>query len=136
LLDGWLEDEKKMNCYFYGTVRNEKSIVGHNGVVAFSIPDLNLLFKAQIRGNQAEVEYASLIALLEFIELNPNLFGTKKINIFGDSPTVVHQVNFNLDCTKELEPYRNLALQYRRKFFFTLGWVSRNENRAFRVVRA
>jgi hypothetical protein len=95
-----------------------------------------LVFKAQIRGNQPEVEYASLIALLEFIELNPGLFGNKKINIFGDSPTVVHQVNFNLDCTKELEPYRNLALQYRRKFSFTLGWVSRDENQAFRVVRA
>ena len=125
-----------MNCYFYGSVREEKSIIGHNGVVAFSVPDLNLVLKAQFKGNQTEVEYASLIALLEFIELNPNLFDKRKIRIFGDSSTVVHQVNFNLVCSKELEPYRNLALQYRRKISYTLGWIPKDENRAFRLSKA
>jgi len=125
-----------MNCYFYGAARESRSILGHNGVVAFSIPDLNLIFKAQIKGTQAEAEYASLIALLEFIELNPKLFRNGKIQIFGDSPTVVHQINFNLGCSKELEPYRNLALQYRRRISYTLGWVSKEENRAFGLARA
>lgn len=124
-----------MNCYFYGAVREQKSVIGHNGVAAFSIPDLNLVFKAQIRGNQPETEYASLIALLEFIELNPNLFDKRRIQIFSDSSTVVHQVNFNLVCSKELEPYRNLALQYRRRISYTLGWIPREENRAFRIAR-
>ena len=124
-----------MNCYFYGAVREQKSAIGHNGVVAFSIPDLNLVFKAQIRGNQPETEYASLIALLEFIELNPNLFDKRRIQIFSDSSTVVHQVNFNLVCSKELEPYRNLALQYRRRISYTLGWIPREENRAFKIAR-
>lgn len=125
-----------MNCYFYGIVREQKSAIGHNGVVAFSIPSLNLVFKAQTKGNSAEVEYASLIALLEFIELNPNLFDKKRIQIFSDSSLVVHQVNFNLGCSKELEPYRNLALRYRRKIGYTLGWIPRDENQAFKLSRA
>ena len=125
-----------MNCYFYGATREKESILGHNGVVAFSVPELNLIFKAQIKGNQAEVGYASLIALLEFIELNPNLFQKRKIQIYGDSSMVVHQVNFNLVCAKELEPYRNLVLQYKRKITWTLGWVSKEENRAYGLARA
>jgi ribonuclease HI len=123
-----------MNCYFYGTARESQSILGHNSIVAFSIPELNLIFKAQVKGNQAEAEYAGLIALLEFIELNPRLFDKKRIQIYGDSSTVVHQVNFQEGCSKELEPYRNLALQYKRRISYTLGWVSKDQNRAFRLA--
>jgi hypothetical protein len=118
----------KMNCYFYGNTRVQHSAVGHNSVVAFSVPDLNIVFKAQYKGNQIETEYASLIALLEFIELNPKLFTNRQIRILSNNPTVVNQVNFNLDCSKELEPYRNLAIQYRRKLGYSLGWVPRDAN--------
>ena len=119
-----------MNCYFYGTTRKDPSILGHNAVVAFTIPELNISFKAQYKGTDAETEYASLLALLEFIEQNQRLFTRQRIQIFGDSFTVVHQVNFKLVCSKELEPYRNLALGYRKKIGYSLGWVPRNQNQA------
>ncbi|MCJ7577549.1 MAG: hypothetical protein MUO91_03780 [candidate division Zixibacteria bacterium] len=127
-----------MQCFFYGTIRDENkdngsttlTTSGPNGVVSFTIPDLGIVFRAQFKGKAQECEYASLLALLEFIEINPHLFRNKTVEIFGDSFVVVNQVNLQMFCNKELEPYRNMALVYKKKIAYSLNWIPQNENPA------
>ncbi len=127
-----------MQCFFYGTIRDENkdnrsttlTTNVPNGVVSFTIPDLGIVFRAQFKGKAQECEYASLLALLEFIEINPHLFRNKTVEIFGDSFVVVNQVNLQMFCNKELEPYRNMALVYKKKIAYSLNWIPQNENPA------
>jgi ribonuclease HI len=127
-----------MQCFFYGTIRDENkendstplTTSAHNGVVSFTIPDLGIVFRAQFKGTPQECEYASLLALLEFIEINPHLFRNKTVEIFGDSFVVVNQVNLQMFCDKKLEPYLNMALGYKKKIPYSLSWIPQNENPA------
>jgi ribonuclease HI len=125
-----IDKENPMQCFFYGTIREENKNEASNGVVSFTIPDLGIVFRAQFKGNARECEYASLLALLEFIEINPHLFKNKTVEIFGDSFVVVNQVNLQMFCDKELEPYRNMALVYKQKIAYSLNWIPQNENPA------
>ena len=135
-----------MQCFFYGMIREENSKDGHNaqtgsdeppsggkrlfGVVSFSIPDLGIIFRAQYTGTPVECDYASLLALLEFIEINPHLFQNRTVEVFGDSFEVVNQVNLQMICQKDLEPYRNMALVYKKKIPYSLSWIPEKENPA------
>jgi len=119
-----------MKCFYQGKQRESESMTGHNGFVSFAIPDLGINFRAQFNGNQDECDYASLLALLEFMELNPHLFKNKRIEIFGDNYKVVNQVNQQLNPTKDLEPYVNMAVGYKKKIPFTLKWIPVSENPA------
>ena len=77
-----------------------------------------------------ECDYASLLALLEFIEINPHLFQNRTVEVFGDSFEVVNQVNLQMICQKDLEPYRNMALVYKKKIPYSLSWIPEKENPA------
>jgi hypothetical protein len=122
--------EGNMECFFYGTTREGEERKRFNGVVSFAVPDLGIIFRAQFKGSPAECEYASLLALLEFVEQNPNLFKNKRIEIYGDSFLVVHQVNMQMHCAKDLEPYRNMALGYKKKIQYVLNWIPKGDNPA------
>ena len=119
-----------MDCYFYGMIRSANKKEDSDGVVSFYIPDLGVTFRAKFTGNQWECEYAGLLALLEFVELNPHLFKSKHLDIFGNSYLVVHQVNQKLNCTKELRPYLDMALVYKKKIPYTLSWIPEWDNPA------
>jgi ribonuclease HI len=119
-----------MQCFFYGMTRDKDCEDSHKGVVSFSVPDLGIVFRAQFKGNSVECEYASLLALLEFIEINPHLFQNKTVEIFSDSFVVVNQVNLQMVCNKDLEPYRNMALVYKKKIPFSLNLIPEKENPA------
>ncbi|MBI3872739.1 MAG: hypothetical protein HY304_06660 [candidate division Zixibacteria bacterium] len=118
-----------MRCYF----SSEKPGLPHepgDGFVSFVIPELSITFRARYRGTAAACEYASLLALLEFVEINPKLFAERTIEILGDSFTVVNQVNNRLLCRRELEAFRNTALILRQRIPYTIDWVARRENPA------
>ena len=119
-----------MQCFFYGATGDERNQESCRGLVSFSIPDIGIVFRAQFSGHPVECEYASLLALLEFIEINPHLFQNKTVEIFGDSFVVVNQVNLQMVCNKDLEPYRNMALVYKKKIPFSLNWIPQKENPA------
>ena len=125
-----------MQCFFYATTRREENSAKFNGVLSFAIPDMGIVFRAQYKGTPEECEYASLLALLEFVELNPHLFEKRHIEIYGDSFMVIHQVNMKLVCKKDLEPFRNMALGYKKKIDYTLGWIPKTENLAYNQVSA
>ncbi len=117
-----------MQLFFYG-ISGETRPKGW-GLANFTIPDTGIFFRARFKGNQEECEYAALLALLEFVEINPQLFKNRTVEIYGDSFTVVHQVNQKMLCGKALEPYRNMALLYKKKFDYSLSWIPKNENPA------
>ena len=120
-----------MQCYFSGEMLRGNSAPTQAGVVSFSIPDLDITFRAQFKGSASECPYASLLALLEFVDLNPHLFKNKTLEIFSDSEVVVRSVNnAQLDMPTDLEPYRSMALSYRRKYPFLLSLVRAGNNPA------
>jgi hypothetical protein len=121
-----------MECYFCASIRENKKENNRGGVVSFFIPELGISFRAQFKGSLYQCQYASLLSLLEFIELNPQLFKNKSVEIFGDSYIVVNQVNLRLSCTEDLKPYRDLAINYKKKFPFSLNWVPGRDNPAQR----
>lgn len=119
-----------MKCFYQGCQRDREGLVGGTGFVSFTIPDLGITFRAQFSGTKDECDYASLLALLEFVDLNPPLFKNRRIEIFGDNFKVVNQVNQKVLPSKELEPYLNMAVGYKRKIQFVLRWIPVSENPA------
>jgi len=101
-----------------------------DAVVSFSIPELSITFRARFHGTATACEYAGLLALLEFVEINPQLFTERTLEIFGDSFTVINQVRRQMICRGEHEALRNLAIVLRERIPYTLGWIARNENPA------
>ena len=118
-----------MRCYFSSEKPGPPTEAGA-GFVSFVIPELAITFRARYQGTQAACEYAGLLALLEFIDINPQLFGERTLEVFGDSFTVVNQVNDRLLCRRELESFRKLAVVFRQRIPFTLEWVAKHENPA------
>jgi hypothetical protein len=119
-----------MRCFFHGRNRDVDGVPGFNGLVSFAIPDIGITFRARYTGSHDECEYASLLALLEFVELNPHLFRNKRIEIYGNDYLVISQVNKGTRPSRNLEPYMNMAVGYRHKIPFTLNWIPDNENLA------
>ena len=119
-----------MKCFFQGVVRPKEEDSQFNGYVSFIIPELGINFRGQYKGDHAECEYASLLALLEFIELNNHLFKDKRIEILGNNYAVVSQVNSVEKPTTDLEPFCSLAQSYKKKFPFVLDWIPTDENMA------
>ncbi len=117
-----------MKCFFFGYNRDSEGWTGFNSLVSFAIPDVGITFRAQFKGGQEECEYASLLALLEFIELNPHLFRNRRIEVFGNNYKIINQVNQGSQPSRNLEPYLNMAMDYRNKIPFTLNWIPDNEN--------
>ena len=120
-----------MQCYFTGEmfVRPGQPITA--GVMSFQIPDLDITFRAQFKGSPQECQYASLLALLEFIDLNPHLFKNRTIEIYSDSQMVVSQINdTDSSMPRSLEPYRDMALTYRRKRPYSIAFVRGGNNPA------
>jgi len=124
------EEEEPMKCYFQGFTRVENEEFDFNGYVSFVIPELGIRFKGQYNGLQDECEYASLLALLEFIELNNHLFKDRRVEIFGNNFKVVSQVNAEASPNRALEPFCNMARGYRKKIPYTLNWIPSDENMA------
>jgi hypothetical protein len=126
---------ERMQCYFYSEVFVRPGQPTTAGVVSFKIPDLDIVFRAQFKGSPQECQYAALLALLEFVDLNPQLFKHKTLELYSDSIMVVSQVNsLQVTTPKDLEPYRNMALTYRRKFPYNLNLIRRANNPAQREI--
>ena len=118
-----------MECYF-SSHRIKSESQRHNALLSFTVPDLGIVFRAQFAGTDMECEYASLLSLLEFVEINPQLFRNRTVEIYGDSFEVVKQVNNEMFCDKQLEPYRNMVQLFRKKIPYILSYVPAKDNPA------
>ncbi len=97
-------------------------------LVCFSIPEAGIVFKAPFIGGVLHTEYASLLTLLEFVEMNGKIFKGKEIEIFGDNINLIRQVNNKSECTYEFTELLKKALDYRKKYDYKLGWVPQKNN--------
>jgi len=124
-----------MECYFSTRITDKEEGNGQcSAVLSFSIPEAGIIFRTRFQGSISECEYAALLTLLEFVELNPQVFRDRTVEIFGDSFTVVNQINNKMFCGSDLEPFRNLALLFRQKFSYSLAWIPQRENPAMGTV--
>ena len=119
-----------MKCYFHGATKSEEYRQRFNGYVSFVIPELGIGFRGRYEGTIDECEYASLLALLEFVELNSHLFKDRRLELLGDNLKVVSQVNSEILPSTDLEPFCSLAQDYRKKFPYILNWIPEDENMA------
>ncbi len=116
-----------MECYF-GSYYWESKSPKELGLVCFSIPEAGIVFKAPFKGCELHTEYASLLSLLEFVELNGKLFKGKSLEIFGNNLDLISQVNQQAPCQYEYSELLMKALGYKKKYNFNLGWIPRENN--------
>lgn len=119
-----------MECFFGSYNRPRVDVAGKNKVVSFEIPALGIGFKAPFEGEEDQTDFASLLALLEFVDLNRKLFSDRSLQIFGDNLHVVEQVNSGRTPVAEFEQFLTKALAYREKFRFSLDWTPSGSNPA------
>lgn len=116
-----------MELYFGSFKPGSKADAGKM-LVCFSIPDVGIAFKAPFIGEELHTEYASLLTLLEFIELNQKLFTGKDLMIYGDNPDVINQVNEKSKCQYEFSELLRKALEYKKKYNYKLGFIPSSNN--------
>ncbi|MFQ5452656.1 MAG: hypothetical protein ACE5D6_00515 [Candidatus Zixiibacteriota bacterium] len=124
-----------MECYFGSYQLPTGNQLKKSAVVIFYIPDLGIKFKAPFDGVDLDHnDYASLLALLEFIDSNQKYFTNNTYEIYGNNLKVINQIN-----QREQPPlkYTNLVektLNYRKKYRFSLDWVGVNSNQVFKEL--
>jgi hypothetical protein len=118
-----------MELYF-GSLKGINSAAQPYNLLTFAIPDLGVKFKAPFQAENLALEYASLLALLEFIEINPQLFTDRALELYSHSSELVQQVNNKQVNQLALVPYLKRALHYRAKLNYTINWIPRPENQA------
>ena len=124
-----------MECYFGSLNLPEENQLNKKALVLFTIPDLGIKFKAPFDGvNRDHNDYASLLALLEFIDSNQKFFSNNTYQIFGNNLKIINQVNEKeippLEFTALLEKARN----YREKYRFSLEWIKADQNPVFQKL--
>lgn len=118
-----------MELYF-GSLKPSSASTSSRSLVTFAIPDIGVKFKAPYAADNMALEYASLLTLLEFIEINPRLFVNRSLELFSTSAELVDQINRRQVNTPDLAPYLHKALEYRSRLKFSINWISPNDNPA------
>ena len=121
-----------MECYFGSLNLPDENQLNKSAVVLFAIPDLGIKFKAPFDGvNPDHNDYASLLALLEFIDSNQKFFSNNTYQIYGNNLKIINQVNEKetppVEFTNLLEKTKN----YREKYRFSLDWIKADQNPVF-----
>ncbi|PKK84440.1 MAG: hypothetical protein CVT49_03705 [candidate division Zixibacteria bacterium HGW-Zixibacteria-1] len=117
-----------MECFFGSYEREPKATEAKKMLVCFSIPKAGIAFKAPFDGEKMHTEYASLLTLLEFIEMNNKLFKGKELKIYGDNIELVEQINKTHTCRFEFSELLKKTLDYKKKYNFSLGWIPKDRN--------
>lgn len=120
-----------MELYF-GSFKLKKAINNIDTLVTFDIPDIGVKFKAPYNAQGTAIDYASLLTLLEFVEVNPQLFSNRALELYTNNFDLITQVNSNTVDNTTLVPYLQKAQEYRDRLNFSLNWVARPDNPALR----
>jgi hypothetical protein len=116
-----------MELYF-GSMEGMNDDARQHNLVTFNIPDLGVNFKAPFPADSMTLEYAALLTLLEFIDINPQLFSNRALELFSDNSELVSQVNNCRVSEKDLIPLLQKALQYRSKLKFSINLSPPSDN--------
>jgi hypothetical protein len=117
-----------LQAFFFGTsfgeIVNGKPI----GVSGFAIPDLGIIFRTRWVGTIHECQYAGLLALLKFIDTNKKELKGIDFEVLSDSALVIYQIANKKFISRDLLPFYNAAIDYKRKVSYKVSWVPREEN--------
>lgn len=121
-----------MECYFGSVELPEDNALSKSAVVTFHIPDLGIKFKAPFDAvDRNHGDYASLLALLEFIDSNQKYFANHTFQIYGNNISVINQINCREDPPPVFSHLFKKAVGYRDRYRFSLEWVPTDDNAAF-----
>lgn len=124
-----------MDCYFGSYELPQDAQIDKSAVVMFTIPELGIKFKAPFDGvDHDHNDFASLLALLEFIDSNQKYFSNHTYQIFGNNPKIINQVNLREQPPMIYTPLMQKALNYRKKYRFSLGFVKADDNPVFKSL--
>lgn len=124
--------ENSMECYFGSYKLPPESQVNKSAVVMFSIPELGIKFKAPFDGvNDDHNDFASFLALLEFIDSNQKYFTRNTYQIFGNNIRIINQINKNEIAPLEFGNLMEKTKNYRDKYHFSLEWIAVDANPVF-----
>ena len=119
-----------LKCYFHGAVLGDDPLARQDGVVSFAVPDIGTIFRSRWNGSLLECQYAALLSLLRFIEVNKKLLAGKNIEIFSDASVVIYQLAKDAFILKGIKPYYQLVQAYKSKFPFRVHWLPKKDNPA------
>lgn len=118
-----------MECYFGSLALPNDNQLDKSAVVTFFIPEIGIKFKAPFDAVDSDhSDYASLLALLEFIDSNQKYFSNGAYQIFGNNLNIVNQVNLRQQTPHKFSHLLEKALTYRQKYRYSLDWVERDSN--------
>jgi hypothetical protein len=121
-----------MDCYFGAYPLPEDNPLGKSALVLFHIPEIGIRFKAPFNAvDNDHSDLASLLALLEFIDLNPKYFSNQTFQIFGNNLTLINQLNGREMIPERFGHLLKKAQQYRAKYRFSIEWIPARDNTAF-----
>ncbi len=121
-----------MECYFGSQELPEASRDSKSAVVAFHIPEIGIRFKAPFDGaDDDHSDFASLLALLEFIDSNQKYFSNHTYQIYGNNIKTVNQVNGRENPPAHFAPLMEKAKGFQKKYRFSLEWIPSDDNTAF-----
>ena len=124
-----------MECYFGSVQLPDESQADKSAVVLFSIPELGIKFKAPFNGvNPDHTDFASLLALLEFIDSNQKFFSNNTYQIYGNNLKVINQVNEVEIPPLEFSNLLEKAKDYRDKYRFSIEWIAVDQNPVFQKL--
>ena len=124
-----------MECYFGSYKLPEDKQVDKSAIVVFSIPELGIKFKAPFDGvDDDHNDFASLLALLEFIDGNQKYFSNNTYQIYGNNIKIINQINMRETPPVQFTNLLGKAAKYREKYRFSLEWIAVDENPVFQKL--
>jgi hypothetical protein len=121
-----------MELYF-ASMKSLSAQPNPRNLVTFAIPDIGVRFKAPYPAEDLTLEYASLLTLLEFIDINPGLFTNRALELFCHNADLVNQIKARRVDQPNLAPYLKKALEYRERLKYSINWVPPDDNPARRT---
>jgi len=115
-----------MELYF-GSLTGLKDDNSSHSLVTFAIPDIGVKFKAPFPAEDLALDYASLLTLLEFVEINPQLFANRALELYSNNYQLVEQINSCAVDREELAPFLQKVLAYRARMKYSINWTPRPE---------
>lgn len=119
-----------MRCYIWGTNNCENRAEAGIGAACFVIPDWGLQFRAAQEGSAIVCELAALLALLRFVENNPKVFESQRLEIMTDASQLVEQLNGRAPLDPSQQRSFALIRSLRERVRFEIAWVPPEQNRA------
>lgn len=105
-----------------------RGVVG--GLVVFSIPELGILFRCRAEGEQIDLEFGALFALLKFIKTKLSDHKIKQLHIFSSNPEFVFSFTGNSRHLKPDSDRMKMLAEFNREFQMAVSFIDAIQNQA------